>query len=511
MKKRFLSLILSISFILSLLTVPPIGVSAADDNKCGDNLTWEIITDNSPEKVKTLIIRGSGAMYDYDYDYDTTDIDMPPWAEYLGVKHQDGKVTGLDSLSGIGYLDLSNDITHIGNYAFYRFTSLFKPAELPAELESIGKYAFRECTDLYQVKFGDNLKEIGVGAFYKCTALAKIFPPESLTSIGNYAFAGCTALANITLYSGLETIGQNAFKDCSKLVAITIPDTVTSIGAYAFNNCTAMTSVDFNNSPAVISNFAFLMCSALAEVSNMTAVTSIGTQAFYGCTKLESVTISKSVSSIGAAAFSACLSLKEINVDSENTKYASIDGNLFNKDITILYQYALGKKAGVYAIPDTVKGISALSFAYCNLKSLGMGKNVTTIGQDILSHSKALVYYEGSESDLAKISVNEKNDDLKANLIYNTPLYGVISDVTTDNGNVVLTANYAFGKNSDCLAYVGIYDMNGALVNAVKADNAETEFVLSDTEIAAGYTARLFFWNDETELKPIGITTSLKL
>ena len=553
MKKRFLCLFLCISFILPLISVSPLEVFSATDNKCGDNLTWEIKTDAD---TKTLVISGSGPMYDYDYDYDTTDIDMPPWAEYLGVKYYEGKITGLDNLSKIGYIDLSSDITHIGNYAFYRFISLFKPAELPDELKSIGRCAFRECTNLYQIKFADNLTEIGTGAFYKCPKLAKITMSKSLTTLGNLAFNECTALENITLYPGLKTIGQRVFDGCTKLLSITIPNTVESLAEKAFNNCTSLTFVDFGGAATTISDMAFYncvelvstlnmesvksigaqafygckklefvdmsnvtliaaqsfaLCSNLTNITNMSSVESIGTQAFYGCTKLESINISKTVSSIGAAAFSACLSLKEVNVDPDNTKYVSVDGNLFNKDITILYQYALGKSAEAYAIPDTVKGISVLSLAYCNLKSLGMGKNVTTIGQDILSHSEALVYYEGSADDFSKMSVNDKNDDLKANLKYNTPLYGVVSDVTTNNGDVVISANYAFGKNGDCLAYAGIYDQNGVLIQAVKADKAETEFVLSDTEISAGYTARLFFWNNETEFKPIGITTSLKI
>ncbi len=505
MKKRFLCLFLCLTFLLTLFSAAPFEVFAADENKCGDDLTWRISDD-------TLIIEGTGPMYDYDYNSTTEDIDMPPWSEYLGVKYQDGKILGIDNLAKIGFLDLSDEITHIGDYAFYRFTEIYKPPTLPSALESIGKYAFRECSRLLQIKFSDNLREIGDGAFYKCPILNNVNPPESLTTLGNLVFTECTSLATIRLKSGLKTIGQRAFEGCSGLTAITIPDTVKSIGAKAFNGCKALTSVDFSGASAAISDMAFSTCSELVTLSNMNDIKSIGVQAFYGCTKLESVTIPKSVSSIGAAAFAACLSLSEINVAPENADYTSVDGNLFDKDVTVLYQYALAKKSGVYIIPDTVMGISALSFAYCNLKSLGIGKNVIAIGQQALYKRGGIpVYYEGTSEDWSKISLHDSNADLTENLVYETPLYGAISNVTTQDGDTIVTANYAFGKNSDCLAYVGIYDASGVLVNAVKADKAETEFVLSDAEIAAGYTARLFFWNDETELKPIGITTSLKL
>lgn len=487
MNRRFLSLILCMTFILSLFPLLPTGVFA-DDNKCGDNLTWSIDGD-------TLIIEGSGAMYDYDYSSATEDIDVPPWSSQR---------------ANIDFLSISDDVTHIGDYSFYGFTKIFKPT-LPSKLETIGRYAFRECSGLYQVKFGSSLTEICDGAFYKCSTLNNINLPENLTSLGNFVFTECTSLSVLKLNSGLKTIGQRAFDGCTKLAGLTIPETVKSIAAKAFYNCKNLESIDFSNAATTIGDQAFTLCSSLANISNMTAVKSIGTQAFYGCTKLESVTIPASVSSIGAAAFAACLSLSEINVDPENAKYTSVNGSLFDKDVTVLHQYALGKKAGVYVIPESVDTISALAFAYCNLKSLGMGKNVTTIGQDILSHSKALAYYEGSEDDLAKISVHEKNDDLIANLIYETPVYGAISEVTTDNGTVTVTAEYAFGKNIDCLAYAGIYDENNVLIKTVKANKAEGEFTFNDTEILSGYTVRLFYWNNETDLKPIGITTSLKI
>lgn len=68
--------------------------------------------------------------------------------------------------------------------------------------------------------------------------------------------------------------------------------------------------------------------------------------------------------SIGNRALSYCQSLTSINVDKDNSKYYSIDGNLFNKDKLILIQYALGKTEKSYIVPNGVTSIGAGAFEY---------------------------------------------------------------------------------------------------------------------------------------------------
>lgn len=62
------------------------------------------------------------------------------------------------------------------------------------------------------------------------------------------------------------------------------------------------------------------------------AVTNIGISAFSGCSSLTKITIPNGVTNIEAGAFSSCSSLTEINVDSNNKKYSSEDGVLYNKE-----------------------------------------------------------------------------------------------------------------------------------------------------------------------------------
>lgn len=73
---------------------------------------------------------------------------------------------------------------------------------------------------------------------------------------------------------------------------------------------------------------------------------------------------------------------KEINVSSDNPYYASVDGVLFNKDVTKLLIYPAGKtstsKYG-YAVPKTVKEITTYSFEHTSLDSILLPSSVKTI------------------------------------------------------------------------------------------------------------------------------------
>lgn len=91
-----------------------------------------------------------------------------------------------------------------------------------------------------------------------------------------------------------------------------------------------------------IGDNAFKYSDDLTSVSIPNSVTTIGREAFYGSDGLTSVKIPNSVTSIGSRAFSECKGLIEINVDDNNKEYSSIDGVLYNKDVSELICYPCG-------------------------------------------------------------------------------------------------------------------------------------------------------------------------
>ena len=182
---------------------------------------------------------------------------------------------------------LGEDITAIGDYAFYGCSGLTS-ITIPENVTTIGEQAFRGCTNMASVTFSDasKLETIGEQAFQDCSNLTSVAIPEGVTSINSEAFYRCSALTLVTIPEGVKSISDYAFSSTG-LTSVTIPESVESIGDGVFNNCTALTSVTIPES-----------------------VKSIGDYSFSG-TGLTSVTIPESVESIGNYAFSSCTNVTE--------------------------------------------------------------------------------------------------------------------------------------------------------------------------------------------------------
>ena len=253
-----------------------------------------------------------------------------------------------------------------------------------------------ECTDTALVipstYEGLPVTEVGESAFYNCDHLTSVEIPDSVTTIGDLAFYSCDGLTSVVIGDSVTTIGDCAFAYCDSLTSVVIGDSVTSIGVGAFYSCDSLTSVVIPDS-----------------------VTTIGDYAFYYCSSLTSVVIPDSVTTIGDGAFRDCYSLTSITVSGGNANYKSIDGNLYTKDGKTLIQYAIGKTATKFAIPDSVTTIGVKAFAYCDsLTSVEIGDGVTTIGKYAFDdcYSLTSVYYKGAAEDWAKISIHSNNSCL---------------------------------------------------------------------------------------------------
>ena len=274
-------------------------------------------------------------------------------------------------------------IYYIGDGGYdYPEEEIIIPSEINGKtVTEIAEYGFGLMPNLKSVTIPDTIRKIGDYAFQICP-LTSIDIPASVTEIGDFAFDRCTSLVSVNMSHGLEKIGQQAFGSCYSLTAIDIPDSVTEIGLLAFFNCWSLTG---------------------------------------------SVEISNNVMKIGNGAFGLCSSLGAVNVDEKNLYYTSIDGVLFDKDITTLLCYPGRKEDEEYTVPDSVARIVWAAVDCSSLKALTIPANVIEIefGAILSSRDGLIIYgYVGSAAEeyakgvrtinFVAILVSLKNNEIQA-------------------------------------------------------------------------------------------------
>ena len=139
--------------------------------------------------------------------------------------------------------------------------------------------------------------------------------------------------------------------------------TVKSIGDESFAGCANMTSITIPNT-----------------------IRSFGRSVFDGCSGLTSITIPKSLKNMDGSVFGDCPNLKDVNVNADGLLYASdkhytsIDGVVYDIDITTIIYCPCGKAESSFTIPNTVTSIGMYAFSYNRMTSFTIPNTVTSIG-----------------------------------------------------------------------------------------------------------------------------------
>jgi hypothetical protein len=232
--------------------------------------------------------------------------------------------TGRPDLDKIVSLVLPGDLTEIGSYAFYQFSSLGSVDLSTTELTEIPPYLFADCSSLNSVNLPTTLASIGNTAFgsmypNRGASLSSIdLSKTQLTSIGESAFANCASLKELKLPATEEvrisSIGESAFNGCKALTEIDLSGTeVTNLANSVFENCTSLTSVILPSQLVSIGNSVFAS-TAIATIDIPQTVTTIGTEAFSNCIALESVDLSHLTQTDLKGVFYGCSSLTSVSL-----------------------------------------------------------------------------------------------------------------------------------------------------------------------------------------------------
>ncbi len=372
MKRRLLSIFLSLTMILSM--VP--SVWAADETQqddtaaqetetpakpamngnCGaegsaDSVKWEL-TQNSDGATYTLTISGDGDMADYYAQYVQRaaefDGDIAPWRRALLSDTSAKRTT--EEVVPITKVVIGDGVTRIGSGAF-AYTKLTGTVTFNENVHSYGDGVFardtsitavdwtnfkptEKITDGWATSYTEAHIAVPYAFFDGCSSLAtsiidgteyseKLVLPDSVDAIYVAAFRG-TAFSKVDFSDGLSSIkavGSYAITKLANMTEFTYPGNVDFYGTNGEgqNNVIQEGGIQKLTIAKDVTELPANFCTGtenltVIEFEAGSQLKKIGKMAFYGTQALESIDIPSTVTSIGESAFADCFSLKKIEL-----------------------------------------------------------------------------------------------------------------------------------------------------------------------------------------------------
>ena len=372
--------------------------------------------------------------------------------------------SGCISLKSIEVSDNNENYTSVDGVLFNKDASelITYPAgksndtyEISNSVTSIGDHAFTGCVSLKSVTIYDSVTSISDGAFFDCEGLKDVYYTSTEDEWNKITIGNDNEnLTNATIHYNFEPEPSNKQTgSCGDNVTYSL-DTETGVLTISgtgkmkdysgedspFYQNSNIKSVIIENGVTSIGNLAFSSCNSLIEVSLPSSIISLGVSAFSGCENLMSISIPANVADIQSIAFAGCKKLTSIEVDSNNENYSSINGVLFDKNITELVCYPAGKNDASYTVPNTVKSFAYGSFYDCeNLTSVIIPNGVTSIGGASFWNCKNLKSIVIPKS-VTKIDLFSFNGCESLKDIYYTGTQDEWNNITIGDGNINLTS-----------------------------------------------------------------------
>lgn len=450
------------------------------------------------------------------------------------------------------YFENVNNITRIGEYAFY-MCNVLESFEFSPNLEYIGEHAFRRCDLLASVDLSNTkITEIPEYTFLSCYGLREVKFPQTLEKIGDFAFRNAFVYYS-DLYVREETSREDVVFEKPEII-IDIPASVTYIGAWAFSNATSINdayddeqntmpydelNVNYNSYSVgsvwyinytysliteihIPSGVQFLGRGCFSAAENLTTVT-FGTEfaldtfedyLFWG-TAVTDFSIPSSVTTFGTAVFMRCSNLGVFDVPAQVTKlgrrtfaYTGVETVRFAENARIDFdEIALFDHSEIQyiTIPASVTTISAVCFQTC--------KNLTTVdfaGNDnLVSISNYAFANAGVTSITLPDSLRVIGDyafagtKLKSVYLGTNISNGSLDEITLEEGAGTWLGSYVFLEcaelekvelASDCkLEWFGFYMFAGCvnLKEVILSDNIRT---LNNTYVKETYGSNVGIW-----------------
>ena len=416
--------------IMRLDTNPMSGNCGATDSE--SSVTWKLEQNNQDDDnpTYTLIISGSGAMADYTWNGSST---SAPWSVYA---------------NNITKLEVADEITYIGKFAFYNLKTLTGSPVFPEKLEGIGAYGYGK----------NNFTSVDWDAYPLTTIPAGLLDgnsnykgngegntlvlPDKITSIGQAAFRGTgiegalvlgeniqeladghvfqnTKITSVTFKNPDCNLSKNCFASCADLKEVSLPANLSDLPDAIFSSCTSLKSIDLGNVETVGSsafqgsgienvtgNFVKLIKNHAFQGSKLTSasfplVTEIQNNAFANITTLTSANIPQA-SIIGNSGFGSCSQLTTVTTSNAlttvgNSAFSNCSNLTGNIDLSNVSQIGTGAFQNCSLLKDitsTTEQLTSLgerAFQGCSLLAANMDlSGVTTIPNSAFNSCNAL-------------------------------------------------------------------------------------------------------------------------
>lgn len=312
MKKRLLAMLLCVAMVASLLTVGAAAETVDETlaGTCGDNVYWSF-----DEDTATLNISGHGEMYDYDEPADV------PYIHLIQNKKVQKVVVG-------------DNITHLGNYAFYEFQNSFwgyydvlESVTIGESVKTVGNFAISS-EEIDSLVFPSGVTEIGYGI--AVSPEGTITVPSTVTRIGTYydSISINEHTEQFVNYSG-------AFACCREVIVEDGNERYFSRDGVLYEKCSnGKYSLLYypegkpDTSYSVLSNTqeivmgAFLSNDFISQIVMPNSLKRIGMEAFLGCDSLSDIQLNAGLEKICASAFWNCVSLTRLDIPASVNYFA---------------------------------------------------------------------------------------------------------------------------------------------------------------------------------------------
>lgn len=485
---------------LRSIVIPANVVKMGSDVFSNCNSLWELYNLSSVE-VEKSIAPNLIVLHD-----ELVESSIYETEDYIFVKNEENQYFLVSYLGAEKEIILPENI-HNNPYELY--DSVFEcniPLEsivLPEGMTSLGKYVFRECTNLKSITIPSSLNFIGYGAFQNCNIL-EFAEYENAYYLGNEVNPYVLLVKgkdkmqeSYTIHSDTKMIYESAFYEFQNITEIRIPDHVTYIGAYAFYGCDQLMHVIIPESVTRIEYSAFQNCH-LKELYLSESVEEIGSYAFAGC-EIEELTIlnvnivladlygceNVETATIPASYVGWILNVKNLTVFGKEESFGTelrrlesletlvvgegiitIDGynkSTYNNNLTsiVLGDDVLTIEANALAYRPNLKSISlgnslqtirTGAFEGCkSLRSITIPASVTFIDESAFSRTATIAYIGAIDNRIVEV-INLSS--LNVDKVF--PYAKVIYTSSIESG-IVETENYTYLKTTDEKYYLIAY------------------------------------------------------